>query len=199
MSRPGPEIEQLAQQWLAADERRITGARRTSVSLGDALAAFARHPSPWMVGGTLAVALAARPVVGEYRWTDAAVPLALVAAFPLTEWVVHVFVLRWRPRRMGPVELDSLLARKQREHHADPRDIPLEFIPWQVLAWLLPAYVGVALLAFPRTGLGLTFLASVAAALGAGLRVDALPLVHSDYRPRSRAYRAAWRNHRLHH
>jgi len=24
-------------------------------------------------------------------------------------------------------------------------------------------------------------------------------LVHSDYRPRSRAYRAVWRNHRLHH
>ena len=24
-------------------------------------------------------------------------------------------------------------------------------------------------------------------------------LVHSDYRPRTRAYRAVWRNHRLHH
>jgi hypothetical protein len=197
MSRPSPEIERLAQERLTADERRITGARRTSVSLGDALAAFTRHPSPWMIGGTLAVALTVRLVVGEYRWTDAAVPIAPVAAFPLIEWVVHVCVLHWRPRRMGPVELDSLLARKHREHHADPRDIPLVFIPWQVLTWLLPAYVAVALLAFPRTGLGLTFLVSVAAL---GLVYEWTHyLVHSDYRPRSRAYRAVWRNHRLHH
>ena len=32
-----------------------------------------------------------------------------------------------------------------REHHADPRDLPLVFIPWPVLTWLLPAYVVVAL------------------------------------------------------
>ena len=61
--------------------------------------------------------------------------------------MIHVGILHWRPRRVGPVAIDSLLARKHREHHADPRDLPLVFIPWQVLAWLLPAYVVVALLA----------------------------------------------------
>ena len=75
--------------------------------------------------------------------------MALVALFPAIEWVIHVGILHWRPRRVGPVQVDSLLARKHREHHADPRDLPLVFIPWPVLTWLLPAYVVVALVAVP--------------------------------------------------
>jgi hypothetical protein len=197
MTRPTREIEQLAQERLAADEQRITGARRTSVSLGESWRAFLHHPSPWMIGATLAFGVVARTVVGDYRWTDLVLPVALVAAFPFIEWVIHVCVLHWRPRRLGSVELDSLLARKHREHHADPRQIPLVFIPWQVLAWLLPAYVVLAFWAFPRDGLGLTFLVAVTA-LGLGYEWTHY-LVHSDYRPRSRAFRAVWRNHRLHH
>jgi len=197
MTRPTPEIEKLAHERLASDEQRITGSRRTSVSLGEAWRAFLHHPSPWMIGATLVLGVGARLVVGDFRWTDLALPVALVAAFPLIEWVIHVCVLHWRPRRLGPVELDSLLARKHREHHADPRQIPLVFIPWQVLAWLLPAYVVVAFWAFPRDGLGLTFLAAVTA-LGFGYEWTHY-LVHSDYRPQSKAFRAVWRNHRLHH
>ena len=197
MTRPAPEIEQLARQRLAADESRTAHARRSSVTLGAAAAAFLRHPSPWMIGSVLALAVAGRVAAGDYRWTDAVLPLVLVALFPLVEWVVHVYVLHRRPRRLGPVELDSLLARKHRAHHADPRHLPLVFIPWQVLAWLLPLYTLLALVVVPRTGLGLTLLVSVAAA---GLVYEWTHyLVHSDYRPRSRAYRAVWRNHRLHH
>jgi len=197
MTRPSPEIEKLAQKRLADDEQRITGARRTSVSLADAWRAFLRHPSPWMLGSALGLSAVARIVVGDYRWTDAVVPVALVAAFPFIEWLTHVFVLHWRPRQVGPVELDSLLARKHREHHADPRDIPLVFIPWRALVWLIPAYVVFAFLLFPRDGLALTFLVS-AAALACFYEWTHY-LVHSDYRPRSKAYRAVWRNHRLHH
>ncbi|HET6693925.1 MAG TPA: sterol desaturase family protein [Pedococcus sp.] len=197
MTRPSPEIEKLAQERLAADEKRMTGPRRTSVSLGEAWQAFLRHPSPWMIGGLLTFGVVARVLEGDYRWTDAVLPLALVAAFPLIEWVIHVFVLHWRPRRLGPVELDSLLARKHREHHADPRDIPLVFIPWQVLAWLLPTYLVMAYWVFPRDGLGLTFVVSVAT-LGFVYEWTHY-LVHSDYRPRSKPFRAVWRNHRLHH
>ena len=55
----------------------------------------------------------------------------------------------------------------------------------------------IAVWAFPRLGLGLTFLVSVA---GLGLVYEWTHyLVHSDYRPRSTAFRAVWRNHRLHH
>ena len=84
--------------------------------------------------------------------------------------------------RVGPVTVDSLLARKHREHHADPRDLPLVFIPWQALVWLLPAYVVVALLAFPTVGLGADRCWCRSTRIKLGYEWTHY-LVHSDYRP----------------
>ena len=202
MTKTSPDIERLAAQRLAADEAKlgqITGAgtRRTNVTLGTAWRSFWRAPSPWMISTFLLGSVVARAVVGGGSWWELAIPAALVALFPVIEWVIHVFVLHWRPRRLGPVEVDSLLARKHREHHADPRDIPLVFIPWPALVWLLPAYVAVALLAMPSLPSALSLLVSVYA-IKFGYEWTHY-LVHSDYRPQSRWFRSVWRNHRLHH
>ena len=170
---------------------------RRDVTLRDAADEFRRHPTPWMIGGVLVAATAARIAVGDWQWTDALVPVVALAVFPFVEWVIHVSILHWRPRRVLGVTADSLLARKHREHHADPRDVPLVFIPWQTLVWLLPTLVAIAVFAFGRLGLGLTFLVTVAA-LGMVYEWTHF-LVHSDYKPRSRSYRAVWRNHRHHH
>ena len=197
MTKPPPEIEKLAAERLAADERRITGSRRTNVSLGTAWRSFWRAPSPWLISAFLLAAVVARVLAGSGSWWELAIPAGLVALFPAIEWVIHVCILHWRPRRVGPVEVDSLLARKHREHHADPRDIPLVFIPWQALCWLLPAYVVVAWLATPTTTSMLTLLVSV---YGIKLGYEWTHyLVHSDYRPQTRWFRSVWRNHRLHH
>jgi Fatty acid hydroxylase superfamily len=117
--------------------------------------------------------------------------------FPFFEWVVHVFVLHWRPKRLGRLTIDPLLAREHRRHHVDPRDIPVIFIPWKALMWVIALVVVVALLAFPRTGLGLTFL-TLAGVLGLCYEWCHY-LIHSDYKPKTRFYRAIWRNHRQHH
>jgi ABC-type phosphate transport system auxiliary subunit len=45
--------------------------------------------------------------------------------------------------------------------------VPLIFIPWKALLWVLATAVAIALLAFPRLGLGLTYLAFIAV-LGLG-------------------------------
>ena len=191
------DIDRLARERLAADEERITGGRRRSLTVGEVWREFWRHPSPWMISTFLAASVAARVLVGGGSWWELLIPAGLVAAFPAIEWVIHVGILHWRPRRVGRVEIDSLLARKHREHHADPRDLPLVFIPWQVLAWLLPTYVVVALLAVPSTAAAWSLLVSVYA-LKAGYEWTHY-LIHSDHRPRTRAFRAVWRNHRLHH
>jgi hypothetical protein len=190
-------VDQLARERLAADEERITGNRRRSQEMGVVWRDFWRHPSPWMISAFLIASVTVRVCVGGGSWRELLIPAALVALFPVIEWVIHVGILHWRPRKVGPVEVDSLLARKHREHHADPRDLPLVFIPWRVLVWLLPAYVVVALLAVPSTTASWSLLVSVYA-LKAGYEWTHY-LIHSDYRPRSRAYRAVWRNHRLHH
>jgi sterol desaturase/sphingolipid hydroxylase (fatty acid hydroxylase superfamily) len=196
--RDKADIDAKARAQLRADEVAITGGgRRRTVTLGSAWRRFWRHPSPWMIGSLLLAALTARVLVGDWRLSDAWLPVLMVAAFPFYEWVVHVCVLHWRPRRLGRIRLDPLLARKHREHHADPRDVPLVFIPWQALIWLILGNVAIGLFAFSRLGLGLTFL-TVIGLLGLGYEW-AHYLIHSDYRPVTRVYRAVWRNHRLHH
>ncbi|GEP39898.1 fatty acid hydroxylase [Nocardioides psychrotolerans] len=194
MTKPSPEIEALAAERLAQDTTAAT--RRTAITLGQAWRAFWRHPSPPMIAAALVAATAARVVHGGGDTWQLVIPVGLVALFPAIEWVIHVVVLHWRPRRVGPVRIDSLLAREHRAHHADPRDIPLVFIPWKALLWLVPAGAAAALVALP-TGSALTLLVSATAMMFAYEWTHYL--VHSDYKPSSRAYRAVWRNHRLHH
>ncbi len=189
------DIDRLAQERVRADE--ADSRRRRSVTLWEATGAFWRHPSPWIIGGLLVGAATARVLVGDWRLSDLWTPLVMLAVFPFFEWVVHVCVLHWRPRRVGALTIDPLLSRKHRAHHVDPRDVPLVFIPWPVFLWLLPLVVAIGLLAFPRLGLGLTYLV-VVGMLGLGYEWTHY-LIHSDYRPKSRLYRAVWRNHRLHH
>ena len=155
-----------------------------------------------MILGYLAAALVTRVVVGQWTWSDLWAPFVFVALFPVVEWLIHVFILHWRPRRIAGVEVDSLLARDHRRHHADPRDVPLVFIPWRALVWVI-AVPGVAL----PIGVGTLVGASLPACLSFVLTLGVVLLVyewthyviHSDYVPRTRLYKAIWRNHRLHH
>ncbi len=199
MTKPSPEVEALAAKRLADDEARITGrgARRQSLTLGAAFREFVRHPSPWLVAAVLVPAVVARVVVGGGDWWELAIPVGLVALFPFVEWSIHVVILHWRPRDVGRLRVDSLLAREHRAHHADPRDLPLVFIPWRALLWLLPSGVGLYLLVFPTIASALTMIVSVNAIM-LGYEWTHY-LIHSDYRPRTALYRHLWRNHRLHH
>jgi sterol desaturase/sphingolipid hydroxylase (fatty acid hydroxylase superfamily) len=197
MNRIDPAIEGLARKRLAADEERITGSRKSKVTLGLTFREFWKHPSPWMLLGAWLVALGWRLSEADWRLSDLWGPVILVATFPVMEWVIHVFILHWRPRQVAGVEVDSELARDHRRHHADPRDIPLVFIPSRSLVFVILGYYAISLLAFPRLGQGLSFMLALATL---GLLYEWTHyLIHSDYRPRSRAYKAVWRNHRLHH
>lgn len=177
-----------------------TTAARRGLSLTAAAREFVRHPSPWVLGATLLAALSARIVYGDWEIGDAVGPLVLFALFPFLEWTIHVVVLHWRPRRFAGVTVDPLLARKHREHHVEPRDIPLVFIPWQSLLWALPLVLTIAVLVIPAAaglGRGLTFLVWLSV-LGLGYEWCHY-LVHTDYKPKTALYRSIWRNHRQHH
>lgn len=186
-------VEQTARARVRNDERAL----RRGLTLGAAFREFLRHPSPWLIGLTLIAALAGRILVGDWQVTDALVPAAMLAVFPVFEWIVHVTVLHWRPRQLGPIAIDSELARKHREHHVDPRDIPLIFIPTKTLSVLVVVLIALGVFAFPRLGLGLTFLLTITI-LGLGYEWTHY-LIHTDYKPKRSLYRAVWRNHRHHH
>ncbi len=197
MTKPSPELQSLAEERLAAEETRITGSRRTAVELGTTFREFLRHPSPWMITAALATAVSWRVLESDWRLSDLWAPVILVAAFPVLEWVIHVFILHWRPRKIAGLTVDSELARDHRRHHADPRNIPLVFIPWRTLVVVIAADFAIAIFVFPRLGQGLTFMATLAAT---GLVYEwSHYLIHSDYKPKNATYKAIWRNHRLHH
>ena len=116
MTEASPEVEALAAERLAADESRIGGASRPGVRRSRSAARGAPagpQPSPWLIGGFLVGAMAARVggrggrLVGSSRS-----PRRSSRRFPLIEWVVHVAVLHWRPRDLGPIPR-QLAARPQ--------------------------------------------------------------------------------------
>ena len=77
---------------------------RKGFTLADAGREFWKHPSPWMIGAMLVAALTARIIVGDWQITDALVPAVMLALFPFFEWIIHVFILHWRPKHLGRLD-----------------------------------------------------------------------------------------------
>jgi hypothetical protein len=167
------------------------------MTLAQVRSRFIKHASPWILTTFVAAALIARLIVGDWRLGDLILIPVMLAVFPFFEWVLHVAILHWRPRTIAGITIDPVVARSHRWHHAHPRELDNIFIPWQAFVTLLPAFAAIGLFAFPRLGLGLTFIA-VAGALGLAYEWIHF-LIHTDYRPKTVVYKAVWRNHRRHH
>lgn len=165
--------------------------------LGHWLRVLWRFPGPRLLLLGFTLALGARLGIAGWRLMDGVVAAGFVAAQPFTEWVVHVVVLHFRPRTLWGRQLDLFAARKHREHHRDPLDIPLTLIQMRIVVGGLVVLPALYAVAFRDLGLWLTALStSLALAL---LYEWTHFLIHSPYVPRSRLYRYIWRAHRLHH
>jgi hypothetical protein len=147
------DVEELARQQVERDEaaleKKITGSRRSSQSMREVFVEFWRHPSPYILSAYLVAAVAGRVLAGPGEWWEVLIPAGLVAIMPVVEWVIHVFILHWKPRRVAGIKIDPLLSRKHRAHHRDPRAIPLVFVPWQVELVLGPGAFLVAWAVMP--------------------------------------------------
>jgi len=176
------------------------------LTLADCFRAFGSHVSPWIIGGALAVALVARIAAGGWSWRDPLIAVALVAAEPFTEWVIHVYLLHSRPVRIGGRPFDLPAAREHREHHEQPADLDGVLVPTPVIVAAVPL---IALAAF---GLGFVLNPVIGGDREAGTLTGILAayailagyewchfLIHSPYIPRGRWYAHVRRSHRLHH
>lgn len=169
--------------------------RRRTITLGQAARTFLTRPQPWLLAAATLAAWILRVRHGGFGWSDLWIAVGYLAAWPFVEWVVHTSLLHWRPRQVAGRTIDPLVARKHREHHRDPQRLDLIFIP---IPALLTVTAGLALLlwALP-TDVGLSVAVMVTTL---GLAYEWVHyLVHTDHRPRTAAYRAVWRHHRLHH
>ena len=166
-------------------------------SLRDHVRVLAKQSSVQLIAAFLVAAIAVRVGMGQWSWRDAIGPLVVLALEPITEWVIHVFILHFRPKTIFGRHVDPLIARKHRAHHAEPRDLELVLVPNRVLVVVLPVAALIAAVAGRLQPPAFTTLAAAYAML---LTYEWTHfLMHSKYRPRHAYYRLIWRHHRNHH
>jgi hypothetical protein len=158
---------------------------------------FRSQTTPRIFAPLLAVALIVRTALGGWSRWDLVVVAGMIAAEPFVEWVIHVFILHFKPRSILGRSIDPLAAKKHREHHRDPKNTKWIFVPLPVLAKSLPVVFLIYILAFPTLQLAFT-------AIAMGLAIILIYewthyLIHSRYQPKTRLYKYIWRAHRLHH
>ncbi len=180
---------------------------REVTSLGRAWREFLHRESPWAIGsGILALAIL-RVLVGHPTWRDAVAVASMVAVYPFGEWAIHVYLLHAKPFRIRGRRVDTMAARAHRAHHREPNDLDMVLLYWWQAALLMLLAVPLtiaagALIVTPTAGpvpLGALISAGLAGFVMIFLYEWTHFLIHTAYRPRSAAYRAIWKNHRLHH
>jgi hypothetical protein len=162
-----------------------------------ALSLFWRQPSPWLIAAFALGCGIWRLQLGPLGWKDAAVALAVLAYFPFNEWLIHVYLLHYKPRRWFGRSIDFHLPRTHRRHHAEPWNLRWVFIPLQVHA-LTPPVIALLLWAlWPWKELVLSF---ETAYLLLGLHYEWVHyLAHIPWCPDLAHYRKRVREHRYHH
>ena len=180
---------------------------REVTSLRRARREFLRKESPWAIGAGILIVAVIRGLVGDVTWRDAVAVAAMVAVYPFGEWAIHVYLLHAKPLRIRGRRVETMAARAHRAHHEEPNDLDMVLLYWWQAAFLM-------LLAVPFTvGVGALVVTLIAGPVPLGALLSAALagfwmiflyewthfLIHTAYRPRSAAYKAIWKNHRLHH
>jgi sterol desaturase/sphingolipid hydroxylase (fatty acid hydroxylase superfamily) len=197
---------------LAADDRltapaeAVPSASARGPSLRDCARVFARQPSPPLLLGAVALAVALRVAQGAWSWRDLVMPCGLLLVTPFVEWLIHVYLLHARPFELFGRRVEMLSAREHRAHHEAPAVLEGVLIPvYAVVIFLAAIALTDWALSFPLAlALGGARLAWMTSGIAVSFAILASYewthfLIHTPYRPRRRYFKAIWRNHRLHH
>lgn len=190
-----------------AYQERLTADRNELKRLSSCWVEFMRHFSGKAVLTAIVLVGAIRVAVGGWTWADLAVPFVMIAAQPFVEWFIHKYLLHLKPFEFRGKKVDIYTARAHRRHHKDPSLLDQTLLhPSEILGSMFL----IALTAAPLFG-GLLALISGNAFFPlylSGLFWSYVGLyryewshflIHTPYIPKTRFFRAIWRNHRLHH
>jgi hypothetical protein len=195
-----------AKQVPSSYDRTLTCAREDLRTLGACRREFVTHFSARAVLAAFILALAARVYVGHWSWRDLIPVLALLAAQPFVEWVLHKYVLHLRPLSLLGRRVEFYGSIQHRNHHLDPADLGRVLLrPVEVIGFIVQIAIVIVLITLAVAGpvgwpAGPLALTGILFAFLGLLRYEFSHfLIHTPYVPRSRWYRSIWRNHRLHH
>jgi len=174
----------------------IDDPRAAGLTLRQAFRIFWRQPSARLFAALIAHAILWRCFAGPLSIWDLAVVAIVLAVHPFTEWVIHVFLLHFRPRRIGSLDIDFRISRDHRAHHRAPHDYKFWFIPLQSMIFGFVVTVVLSNMVLSRP-IAATLIIAV---LLVGIVYEWTHfLCHSSYRPKSRFLQSRVRHHRLHH
>jgi hypothetical protein len=195
-----------AQRFPAEYDASLTAKRADLTALGACWREFMSHFSPRAAGSAALLAVAARIYVAEWSWHDLVLPVALLAAQPFVEWVIHKYLLHLPPFQFKGRKVELYGSIQHRNHHLAPSDLDRVLLkPIEVTSFVVQIALTIALIAGALAlVLGWSFLplalTGVAFAYLGLFRYEwSHYLIHTPYVPKTRWYRAIWRNHRLHH
>lgn len=158
---------------------------------------FWRYPSPCILAVGVLATWSVRIYLGAWTIWEPIMAVAVLAAWPLVEWLIHVFILHRKPTTWAGRTIDLHLSQKHRAHHRDPNHMPTVLIPPRSLLMVLPVVAVLAWLIMPD--LAKTFSILAIFFIMALIYEWCHYLIHTNYRPKSALYKHLWRHHRLHH
>jgi len=170
-------------------------ARDTPSTLKEAVSVFFSHWSPRDLMLGLAIATTVRVALASWSLADVLLPAAVVLAWPLLEWLVHIHLLHFKPRTVLGIRVDPMNAQRHRAHHLDPWRYQRAFIPVPSLIFIQLAMLSLAAI---TPWLAIWTTAAMITALGMHYEWVHY-LCHIRYCPRSHRYRTLVQNHRRHH
>ena len=184
-----------------ADTARHTGTALNATdsprTLREALPVFLRHGSPRILLVALSVALVVRLRLGDWSWSDLVPIVALSLYWPIQEWLIHVFILHFKPFTLFGRTIDFRVPRSHRAHHRAPWNIDILFIPMHSFIYSIPLVCLLWLWLMPTPALAMT---GIVTHFALSLHYEWVHLiVHTRVIPQSALYHRLWRNHRWHH
>ena len=166
-------------------------------TLREALPVFLRHGSPRILIAVLTLSVATRLWLADWSWWDLVPFAALVAYWPIQEWLIHVNILHFRPFTLLGRTIDFRVPRSHRAHHRAPWQIDILFIPMHSFTYTIPILVLFWRAATPTAALAST---GLVAHFALSLHYEWVHfLAHTRVAPRTKLYQRLSRNHRLHH
>jgi hypothetical protein len=180
-----------------AAQRPPARAATSPQTIAEALPIFLRHASPCLLLGVVLLAAAVRLRWGHWSTWDLVPIGATLVLWPVQEWLIHVFILHFKPTTLWGWQIDFHVPRKHRAHHRDPWNYAILFIPLRSYSYSLPLVLALWRAVTPTTALALT---GFTAHMVLALHYEWIHfLVHTRVTPRTRYYQRIWKNHRLHH
>jgi hypothetical protein len=158
---------------------------------------FCAQRSPRLIALFVLVLGLWRMLAGPLSWIDALAALAVFAYFPFNEWLIHVFILHYRPHALFGRTIDFYLPVTHRRHHADPWNLKWILIPLHVHVLTVPLIACLLWMLWPWH---LTVLTAAATYLLLGLHYEWVHyLAHIPWCPSIGYYQRRVREHRYHH